>query len=210
MIVTPIIFFKPVNFLSNIFKYPSLSSVIDENINLRKKVASLEAELYSVRESYNLPSKMGYIRAKVYSIYPFNAKNRIFLSVGLKNGVSFGSAVLFSDNVFVGKIIKVSNTKSEVMTIFDPNFLASVRIGKNEINGLLHGGVNPTIKLIDKTQKLRTGDKVVLSDNDFPYGLLIGEVGIVSTDGSGAFLEATVKISYSVNELKTVTILPIQ
>lgn len=190
--------------LTKTYKLLNSDSLIEENISLKKENLDLKAEIYSMRKSFVLPAKNNLLETKVYSVYPFNTKQRLFISVGETDGVEVNDAVLFSESSFIGKVINVSNHKSEVMTIFDPDFSMPVRIGSDEIDALLNGGVNPYIKLIDKNNKISIGDKVVSSSKNFPYGLILGSISSIKNDSSGAFSQSNISLPYSIGDVRNV------
>ncbi len=190
--------------LSSTYKLLNSDSLIEENILLKKENLDLKAEIYSMRESFVLPAKNNLLEAKVYSVYPFNTKQRLFISVGELDGVKVNDAVLFSESSFVGKVVSLSNHRSEVITIFDPEFSMPVRIGDKEVDALLNGGVNPYIKLIDKNNKISIGDKVVSSSKNFPYGLILGSISSIKNDSSGAFSQSNISLPYSISDIRNV------
>ncbi len=191
------------NFLKNIFR---VSSLVEENNYLRKINLDLENKLSQLSSQKELVSQNGYLPAKVFSLYPYNLKSRLYLDVGEKDGVRVGSPVLFSETVLVGVISNVWKTRSEVMTVFDPNFSLAVRIGEEEIDGLLEGGLNPKVGLISKNKVVSSGERVVSASKDFPYGLLVGKVKSIKEDTSGAFWEAFLELPYTLSDLREVLI----
>lgn len=203
VIFGPVIW-KPVFVLSDIQKIFSIHSLVAQNILLRKNILDLKDEIYSIRKSFVFPSQNRTINAKVYSIYPFNTNQKLYLSSGYLDGIKVGKAVMFSKTSIIGKIVKVSKYNSEVITVFSHNFSVPVRIGKNEISGLFYGGVNPSVKLIDKTKKISIGDIVVSTTKDFPYGLVIGTISSVKNDSSGAFLQANINLPYTISDIRNV------
>jgi cell shape-determining protein MreC len=185
----------------------ALPSLINENITLKKQVLDLQSELYATRESFVLPSAERYKEASVFSLYPFHTKILLYITLGGQDGAYVGDAVTFSKTALIGQITRVKAHQSEVTTLFDPNFSLPVRIGNNEVEGLLQGGVNPTIHLIDKTKNIERGDQVVAAWKEIPYGLLVGHISGVSGDESGAFLQATMTLPYSLNDIRHVFII---
>lgn len=145
-------------------------------------------------------------RVNVFSSYPFNTKNRIYIDRGVHDGIKNGQFVLFSERVLLGFVTQVRGDVSEVMTIFDPSFSIPVRIGASHVDGLLQGGVTPTITLIDKAKHIESGDVVISATKDALYGLTLGSISDVSEDSLGAFFEAKISIPYSINDVHNVYI----
>ena len=170
--------------------------LIQENEDLRNK-------LYAREHTITVASS-GTMQAKVFSLYPFNTKNRLFIDKGLQDGLRVGSIALFSERVFAGQVQNVTKTTGEVATVFDGGLSVPVRIGSQEVNGLLQGGVNPQITLIDKAKKVQVGDVIITAAKDMPYGLNVGTIREVHEDSLGAFLEATIELPYTINDLRTI------
>ena len=178
---------------------------LDQQRELIKQNEDLKNELYNQQHAI-IPNEGQVIDTKVFSLYPFNTKNRLFLDKGLDTGLAVGNAVLFSDRVLIGQITAVTKHTSEAATIFDGGLTIPVRIGSGEVNGLLQGGVSPRITLIDKTKKIQVGDIIVSASKDMPYGLTIGTIRESHEDSLGAFLEATIDTPYTINDLRTVKV----
>lgn len=184
-----------------------ITSLDRENAELRRQVIDLKNTLSSIEHNIALPVDAAYLWAKVFALYPFNTKNRLYITVGEDQGARPGQAVTFSKTTLVGTIMRTHSDQSEVVTIYDPTFSIPVKIGANEVSGLLYGGVSPRIGLIDKTKHIGADDRIVSASKDVPYGLFIGSVGVVSEDSAGAFFEATVNVPYVLKDINTVFVI---
>ncbi|MCL5011990.1 MAG: hypothetical protein M1320_01045 [Patescibacteria group bacterium] len=178
---------------------------VDQQRELIKQNEDLKNELYA-QQHMIVPHEGQVVDAKVFSLYPFNTKNRLFLDKGTDANLAVGNAVLFSDRVLIGQVVSVTKNTAEAATIFDGGLTIPVRIGSSEVNGLLQGGVSPRITLLDKTKKVQTGDIIVSASKDMPYGLTIGTVRESHEDSLGAFLEATIDTPYTINDLRTIKV----
>lgn len=206
LIGTPFFFKKNLSvgeYISALWQIPSL---LDENLSLHMQVEDLKNNPTSLEES-GIDDAKNTIPSKVYSLYPFNTKNRIFINKGLKDGIRVGSPVLASKTILVGIIESVYEAKSEVITPYDTSFTLPVRVGKQETDALLQGGIAPLLTLIDKSKQITSEDVIVTASKDMPYGFLVGRVEEVSEDASGAFFQTTIKIPYNINALRTVYVL---
>ncbi len=182
-----------------------------ENLRLKQENQDLRAQIQHLtdfelpNENYGTaPSDEKYLRAKVFSTYPFNIKNEITVNAGEKQGVKLGTIATIGDNILVGQIIKVFDNASIIQTIFDPNLELPVRIGKEEINGMLQAGAEPKVILIEKP--VGVGDVVYSAVAEFPYGLKIGEITQIKESAAGVFKEASIKIPFTVSELREIKI----
>lgn len=165
----------------------------EENEVLRGNI--LNAVANSINES-----------VKVYSTYPFNGKKDISIAGGENMGFKKGDAVIFGKNILVGKINEVLKLSSIVSTIYDSDWVVAVRIGEKEIDGLLVGGLNPKIKLIEGNAEIKNGDAVVSASQDLPYGLKIGEIKSVNKNTDTPFQEAETQPSIQLHELRNVSV----
>jgi rod shape-determining protein MreC len=207
VVATPFFISKPGNIVDSVLKIFSLPSLINELTSLRKENSEIKGQLFALESSYQLPSDNRYLYAKVFSLYPFNVKSRIYINLGFQDGIKIGQTVMFSKTAVVGQISSVSNNSSEVITFYDSKYSLPVKIGKSGIDGLLEGGVVPEIGLIDKTKQIAVGDPIVSASKDIPYGLYIGTVKSVNEDSSGTFFQAEINLPYALSDLSEVYVI---
>jgi rod shape-determining protein MreC len=207
LVATPFFISKPGRFVDVSLRVFSLPSILNELSALKKENSELKGKLFSLESSYLLPADGRYLYGKVFSLYPFNIKNRIYIALGSDNGVKSGQPVMFSKTVLLGQIADVSSNTSEVITIFNSNYSLPVKIGKKGIDGLLQGGVAPEIGLIDKTKQIAVGDEVFTAAKDMPYGLLVGSIKSVKEDPSVAFLKAQISLPYALSDITDVYVI---
>lgn len=198
-------FNKPLNFLASFF---SRGDVYEENLLLKQEIEDLKAKAQKNQESgtMNQESDNKYISAKIFSAYPFNIKNTLTLNAGAKQRIEKRMTATIGENILLGQIIEVFENKSVIRTIFDPQWQLPVRIGQAEIDGLLVGGIEPKITLLEKDKPLQVGDFVYSANQDFPYGLKIGEIAEIRQSSGDVFKEATFKMPYNINDLREVNI----
>lgn len=168
---------------------------IDVN-NLGEKAAELKV--------FSTGKKTDFISGFVYSVYPFNLKNEISVDAGSTSRVKLGGAAITTEGILVGKIISTTSDSSVVRTVFDPNFELPVYIGKTSVPALLKGGPNPKITLIPKSSIVDAGEVVYSSSKDFPFGLVLGELGPIEVSGTSVFYEGELKLSYNLTDLRIV------
>lgn len=162
------------------------------------------AQIFGKKAEEKKPSL---IEAKVFSTYPFNIKNTITVSVGEKDGIRKNMPALLGEDILIGRVSEVFGEYSVIQTVFDPSWQMSVRMGKDGIDGLLEGGNEPKITLIEKSKVCGAEDFVYSASKEFPYGLKIGEILRVEDDSAGVFKEAILKIPFNAGELRSVNIL---
>lgn len=195
-------FSESVYFLRNYFK----TDLFKENVSLKTENESLKAELekFQIFGVKNYDSK-NYLESYIFSTYPFNIKNELFVDRGGGDGAKSGIPVVVKNEIFIGQVAEVFDNFSKIKTIFDSSWQLPVKIGENKINGLFNGGNDPKITLIEKPIKI--GDAVFLASKDFPIHLKIGNIVKINESSGGVFKEAIIQAPYNINELESVYIL---
>lgn len=181
----------------------------DENSRLKQENEELWARVQKLQMSNNqelTTNDNHYLTAKVFSTYPFNIKNQITINIGEKQGIKKLAQAVLGKDILVGQVLEVFENYSIVKTIFDPTWQLPVRIGKDEIIGLFHGGGEPKVVLIDKEKSIQARDIVYSVSSEFSYGLKIGEISEIKETSAGVFKEAILKMPFNVNELRTIEI----
>jgi cell shape-determining protein MreC len=176
------------------------SSFAAENAALKAQIAT-----YQTVASQLPQNSAKYIRAMVYSRYPFNFKNELLVNAGAVEGVATGSAAVFQ-GVFIGHVTKVFSHESLIQTVFDSSFEMPVRVSTSSYDGLFHGGTYPNVGSLAKTANLQVGDVIYTAAPGLPYGLPVGEVSATSTSPDSLFTQATASFLYDINEIQTVLI----
>ena len=190
--------------IGDIITFPSR---VDDYHALSFRVEALKNVIAQYELGVSLSDSKG-ITAKVFSLYPFNTKQRIYIDKGSEDGVEKGDGVVVLDALLIGEVSKVFSHTSEVITLFDSQFSLPVRIGEREVDALFKGGVSPSLSLIDKSKTIQHNDLIFSADRSFPYGLSIGYIGTIAEDSSGAFLTSSVFIPYNLNDVRDVVVLP--
>ena len=147
-------------YFTNFFlkKERSLNEVLrlrEENQELR---AQIERSLVLNLQSRDSSNPARHLKARVFSNYPFNIKNQITVGAGEDRGITKLAAVTLGENILVGQVKDVFENSSVVETIFNPGFELPVRIGEQEVDGLLQGGSEPRVVLDEKTKPVTAGE----------------------------------------------------
>lgn len=184
-------------------------AVVADLIALGLENQSLRAQLAAQASLPQLIKEEGktYIYARVFSTYPYNNADRLFISAGSDQGVAIGSLVLFQPGIFLGEVVGVDKNTSEVRTLYDPGLEMPVKIGEDKIDALLVGGHEVRLTLISKKKSAQSGQTIVTSAKQYPYGLLLGSTKDVRDSADNLFQEAALQTPYSVAELNDVYVL---
>ena len=177
-----------------------LSALALENQSLRAQLAQLMVSPTLIKE----PARR-YVNARVYSSYPFNNADKMLITAGEPEGIAVGDIVEASPGIFLGTVVKVTGSTSEVQTLFDPSTQIPVKIGESHIDSLLVGGHQPTLTLISKKKLPEAGASVLTAAKSSSYGLTVGTVGELTS--SELFSTASVVTPYALSDLNQVFIL---
>ena len=175
--------------------------------NLAAQNEALQAQL---AELQNIASQIpnastSYLRAVVYSRYPFNFKNELLINVGSRDGVTAGKAVVFQ-GILIGSVEQTFSDSALVATVLDGNFRMPVRVGSAGYDALFVGGASPRLTSIAKTARINAGDIVYTAAPGIPYGLPVAIVHGTSTSPDDLFHEATLDFAYDMNTVQTVLV----
>ncbi len=191
---TPVIFMRSLMTRTKLMR--NMNELLLENQSLR---AQLQQAAFT--PSIIEQERVRYIRAPLYSTYPFNINNKLLLAAGSESGVLEGAAVFAAPGIFIGQIESVAKGKAVVRTIFDPGWELPVRIGEEKVDALLVGGGEPKLTLVSKRKPLIGGETVSLSSRNFTYGLTLGAVADLRQSKESLFLEGRLITPYALPDL---------
>lgn len=189
-----------------------LKEQVSELEGQRTRLAELEAENRHLSDLLELREvlAMQAVAARVIGADASELSRTLILSEGSSDGLRRDMAVISTAGV-VGKLIAVAPNASRVLLINDHNsgLDAFDQRGRSRgiVTGLLDGGL--TMKYVDRTEDVKSGDSVVTSGMDgiFPRGLLVGQVTRVSQEGPGLFLNIDIHPATDFRKLEQVLIL---
>lgn len=172
----------------------------EENIRLKKSVEALllEREKYQetllenkrLRELLKLreTQKNHITSARVIARGIDHWANTFIIDKGTKDGVAKDMSAVTPKGL-AGKVFKVSDSYSYLLSLTDINFSAAVRLQGSRREGVLSGtGARKcSLKYIPYEDEIKPGDVVVTSGLDmlFPPGIQVGYVSKVDSTGRG-------------------------
>lgn len=173
-----------------------MQEVDRENKSLKAQLQTPETTIYRLLEVQTL----GYV--------PDIGTKELLLSGGSRAGVKVGQVVV-SGNVILGKVISVSSDKSTLRLLTDPQtkLLVSTVGG---VRGILVGQFQSSLEMtkVLPEDNINVGDKIVSTgEEDWPKGMVVGEVTKVSRTEGELFQEAVVRPLVSYDSLQTVYII---
>jgi rod shape-determining protein MreC len=202
--------------------YIELVGVREDNDRLRHQIAELQAEhtrlLELEVENHHLSDLLELrdalatqaVGARVIGEDATGLSRTLILSQGSSSGLHPQMAVVSTDGV-VGKLITVSLNASRVLLMDDHDSGVDAIDQRSRARGIVAGMMDDgmMMKYVDRTGDVKPGDAVITSGMDgiFPGGLLIGQVGQVSQEGPGLFLNITVTPAVDFSKLDQVLVL---
>jgi len=206
-------------FLIRIFDINSGDKEIINNLKLENAV--LKSQLLELKEikkendflrsflELQNRKEFNYVLADVIFHSPFNFSQTFTINKGQEDGVRQGDIVIWTGRVLLGKIKKSEAKSALVQTLFDKSFKINVLIGEKNI-GLAKGDESKIIiDLIAKDDKINIGDIVQTSalSEQYPKGLIIGEVGNIIEEPQELFKKAELKVPYDWMDVERVMVL---
>ncbi len=179
-----------------------LRSLSEENADLRRAVARLEAETAALREANvaagqaaALVAAVGeesnrYLRASVLLRDPAPARRGLLLDRGAADGVARGQPVLGAGATLVGVVSEVDAHRARVRLLSDPDSAVTAVVQESRVPGALAGAPGGLrLEFVPVGAPVRPGDLVLTSalGGRLPGGLLIGRVTAVQSTGQDLF-----------------------
>lgn len=179
-------------------------SLREEVLNLKQSLAQLESakqENASLRQLLNFFSTetndLSRAITRVIGRDPENSQI-LLLSIGRREGIEIGNAVIVDDGVMVAKIIEVFARTSKALLLTDSQSSTAVTIsGGAPTSKLARGerGLSISLDQVPQGEILTSGQLVITSglEPNIPRGLLIGEIEEVISETNDLFQKAILR-----------------
>ena len=131
--------------------------------------------------------------AGVYSKYPFNDRNFIFLNRGAEDEVHLEDPVLGEQGELLGGVREVTRTRAQVETFWSPTWKSAVYVGEKKSKAVLRGGETPILEFLPKDSGVKVGDTIYNASPEFPLYVSIGKVAEVINNDQDPWLGAEVE-----------------
>jgi rod shape-determining protein MreC len=174
-------------FFQGLFEMKNLKEEA-ENLKLRNqellaeidRLKEMEKENQYLSEALNLQINKDFKLVMAQIVSKDTSQDSLLINKGQRDGISGGLTVISSSKALVGKIGSVYKNNSEVILISNKKSNISVKIGGEEINGIIKGQGNYKIiaDLIPLDKEIKAGDQVLTigRDENIPGNLLVGQV----------------------------------
>lgn len=129
---------------------------------------------------------------------------------GSSDGIARNMPVI-SGGALVGRIVRVTSTKSTIRLISDPGLSVGVRLSRTGDVGVATGaGGDLDISLVEPNTEIKTGDAIVtsgLQQSQYPPGLPVARVRSSKKDDSGLAQSVRARTLVNLNRLSFVRVL---
>ncbi|MCX7917021.1 MAG: rod shape-determining protein MreC [bacterium] len=166
-----------------------------------------------LREILNLKEKRILTNFKVAEIAGLNPPifpAEIFIDKGKKDGLSDNDIVVTKNIFLIGKIEKVYDSYSKIISLFHKKTKISVIVASTKEIGIVEGGYGPflLLKYIPYDSKVKIGDEIFTSGfSEYYYsGLKIGKVIKIIKIPNSLFLKIYIKPYMLTDNFKEVII----
>jgi len=179
-----------------------LRSLSEENADLRRAIARLEAETVALREANVAAGQAAalfaavgeesnrYLRASVLLRDPAPARHVLLLDRGAADGIARGQPVLGAGPTLVGVVSEVDADRSRVRLLSDHDSAVTAVVQESRVPGALAGAPGGLrLEFVPVGTPVRPGDLVLSSalGGRLPGGLLIGRVTAVQSTNQDLF-----------------------
>lgn len=208
-----------------------VSTLKDDNIYLKQKIAELESENRDLQNVIGMSdylknealliqnSPHNFIQAQIISKEPGNWYDRFVIDKGIKHGVKKGDTIVTGFEVeqnlvqegIVGRVIDVSDNWAKVVTIIDEVNKIAFKIIRTQDGGILNGSIDGIISgyLFDSKSDVIVGDKLYTSGlgGSFTKDVYIGEVEEVIDEEEDLMKKIIIKPAINFKKLQRVLII---
>lgn len=194
---------------------------VAENIRLKKENDAFRQRLVKFKElsrendrlsellSFKRNSAFSLIAARVIARGLANWESSLVIDKGLADGIREGQLVVTNLGL-VGRICDVSKSVSRIMLLTDPNFNIAGILERSRESGVVSGTLlgKCIMRYLAVDSKVLKGDIVLtlgLVEN-YPKGIIIGEVASFSAEENGVSASAIIKPKVRLSNLEEVLV----
>ena len=212
--------------LYRLFAQPTLSHDAYDQEKLRDALRVFLGDTYTTRDIQTREQQAADIStwateralpapvlATIITQYEEAGQRQFVVDRGTDDGVQEGSAVVLGKGVLVGRIVRVSSSRSIIRLLTARDHAFSVRLdGLEQAAGLLKGQgeeESPTVEFVPRERTIALRDVVITSglDSGVPAGLLTGVVEEIRASEGGPWQTLLVTPFIRPGDIRTVGIL---
>jgi rod shape-determining protein MreC len=186
----------------------ALNQKVDELSFENARLKSAEAENFGLRKAltFKQQSNFNLLPVEVLNLDATGFTQTLVINKGQDDGLVLGQPVVSAPGLLIGKITKLNPDSAQVTLITDPSVVVNAEVADSGARALIRGehGLGLSLDLVTQNDVIKNGDHVITSglSNDFPRGLLIGEVAALRTNQSELFQKAFVSPAADLRSLR--------
>ena len=201
--------------------YLDMRRAVDENVQLRRKVASLMTENLKLRQSegdlrrlrsllaYSEQFSMQTSMAQTIMLDTAGRFKSIIIDRGSADGVEVND-VIANANGLIGRVVLTTKDLAKVQLITDSNCSLGALVERTRRQGVIRGDGTTNIRMFDipSLADIQPGDKVLTAgiDGIYPRGIPIGIIARAEA-GQSLFKTITVKPSVDFGTIEEVIVI---
>jgi rod shape-determining protein MreC len=201
--------------------YLDMRAAVNENVGLRRKVATLTTENLKLRQSEGdlkrLRSLLAYaeqfdMRTSMAQTIMLDTAGRfksIIIDRGAADGVQVND-VIANANGLVGRVVLTTNDLAKVQLVTDNNCSVGSLVERTRRQGVVRGNGGNAIHMFDipSLADVQVGDRVLTAgiDGVYPRGITVGTV-VRSDPGQSLFKTITVKPAVDFGTIEEVIVI---
>ncbi|MBT4791531.1 MAG: rod shape-determining protein MreC [Halobacteriovoraceae bacterium] len=193
-----------------------------ENESLRKNLAGLENEVFSLKEvqkenerlkklldfGKEIPRKK--VLAQVVSWDSSNEFKVLRINKGEVHGLRLLSPVITMTGL-VGYVYRLTPNYADILTILDQNNRVDAIVSRTRTHGIVegHSGFTCHLKYVSRTEKLEIGDTILTAGlgEIYPKGIKVGRITKIDKENFGITQKIEITPSVDFHKLEEVVIL---
>ena len=201
--------------------YLDMRRAVNENLELRRKVASLTTENLKLRQSegdlkrlrsllaYSEQFDMKTSMAQTIMLDTAGRFKSIIIDQGSGDGVQVND-VIANANGLVGRVVLTTNDLAKVQLVTDNNSAVGTLVERTRRQGVVRGNGSTSVQLFDipALADVQPGDRVLTAgiDGIYPRGIPIGTI-VRAEPGQSLFKNITVKPSVDFGTIEEVIVI---
>lgn len=201
--------------------YLDMRRAVDENVELRRKVASLTSENLKMRQSegdmrrlrsllsYSEQFQMQTTMAQTIMQDTAGRFKSIIIDRGAADGVEVNDAIV-NANGLIGRVVLTTNDLAKVQLVNDNNSTVGSLIERTRRQGVVRGSGTGIVQMLDipSLADVQPGDKVLTAgiDGIYPKGIPIGTI-VKAEPGQSLFKTISVKPSVDFGQIEEVIVI---
>jgi len=191
-----------------------LDQLLAENIRLKAELRDYRV----LKQQLEAPALVDFkaIPAAVAGRPIDTFQSQLIVNRGAGQGVVIGAPVVIQSSTLVGFVTELSESTAVITLLFHPSTTIAAEAINEDIEvpaatGLAEGSNYTAVKLttVPRDLSLQVGQVVVTRGTPgvVPTGLVIGKIKEVISGETEIYQEATIEVSYDLDELRAVTLL---